>query len=126
MKRFSKVILLVFTFLIPIGFILFILFNIINASNFFVIPDIDDFPSSFSRASSNMFILIIPTFLLTLLLDIIMIIIYILNIINNEILDNCGKLLWVVLILFTNFIGMLIYFFKVIQNNNKNNNKIEF
>ena len=56
--------------------------------------------------------LIIPLLILTILIDIILVIIYLINIVNNPYLDNSGKLLWVVLILFTNFIGMLIYFFK--------------
>ena len=73
-----------------------------------------------SYITNFMFETIFPLHFLTIAISVVLFIIYILHIVRKKDFDDSRKTLWVVLVLFTNTIGMLIYFFKYVWPEREN------
>jgi glucan phosphoethanolaminetransferase (alkaline phosphatase superfamily) len=114
MLKLGKVVLFLATCWVPLYFI-FIFINFISS-----------WISTTSSDNNNIVSMFGPSFLLymiTLGIWIVLIFVYILHIVNNRELESSSKTLWVVLVLFTSFIGMIIYFIKSIWADQKKNGK---
>jgi hypothetical protein len=105
MKKIGKVALLVLTCWIPIYFIFFMV-NFIRIWHGLQMGD--------SHIADFMFETIFPLHFSTIILTVILLIIYILHIVRRKDFNDSKKTLWVVLVLFANALGMLMYFFKYV------------
>ena len=120
MKKVKAVILCIFT-LIPIRYIIFFIsvffhmfLNTVNSTN--------------TESSINLFKIILPLHLSTMILVIVLLVIYIVNVFKNDTIESDKKALWAIVLFFGNMISMIVYWilhiWKPLCKENRNNKSI--
>ncbi len=104
MNKRNKIFLGILTFLPIIYIIFFVLFIIFNLIFSFE-------GKSFKLGLEKYFITVFLLHFLTMFIVFSLFIVYLMNIIKNERLDQTHKLLWAILIFVGNIIAMVAYFF---------------
>ena len=121
MKKVKALILGIFT-LIPILYIIFFIsvffhmfLNTVNSTN--------------TESSINLFKIILPLHLSTMILVIVLLVIYIVNVFKNDTIESNKKALWAIVLFFGNMISMIVYWilhiWKPLCKENRNNKSID-
>ncbi len=101
MKKVKAIILGVFT-IIPILYIIFFMFVFVHMFSSTV-------SSSNAESSIDLFKIIMPLHLGTMILIIVLLVIYIVNVFKNDTVESDKKALWAIVLFFGNMISMIVY-----------------
>ena len=121
MKKVKAVILGIFT-LIPILYIIFFI-------SVFFHMFLNTVSSTNTESSINLFKIIFPLHLSTMILVIVLLVIYIVNVFKNDTIESDKKALWAIVLFFGNMISMIVYWilhiWKPLCKENRNNKSID-